>query len=497
VRRVLLPVVAPVVAFVLVGLCWVLTSPPGVGVDEPSHYIRVVGLAHGHLIGRDVPADRPLAGVTPDQLVRVNEESGAYDLPGNQREPLPCNVFQPEQPFACAQYDVVPGTAEHVSFHARYLPGAYVLPAVFARFGSSMWRTVILARLGFLAQNTVLFAVVLLALRARNGGRTFTRSPAATALLALTATPVLAFQAGTIAPSSTEILATAAFAAALGAAAVNPHRWRWIAVLCGVMASWSRDLGVVAVVVAVVAWALADPGVRAWWRRRDRADSVAVAVLAVGALGAVVWQATMKVALEPWPDSVAAEWRDLGTVPAMLHDSVGLLGWINFRLDRTVDGLWSITWLAALVVLLVRADRRVRAVVAGVAVFYVLMNLVLIDGLRGAGFEAQPRFTLPFVAVAVIVVVARDREAAAPVWAAWALSALALLVAAGQFSALLISAQRHANGLTGAPIDFDHAAWSPPGGWNAGLALMGLAVCAIVLPVVAGAVRSAQRLRRV
>ena len=506
----------PVVAFVLVGLCWMVTSPPGVGVDEPSHYIRIVGMANGQFFGRSVPADRPLSGLTGAQLERVNAESGAFDLPGNQREPLPCNVFEPTMPFACAQYPVVAGTAEHVSFHAKYLPGAYVLPAVLARFGSSMWRTVLLARIGFLIQNTVLFAVTLLALRRRRAaGRSVGFGRSAWALLALSVTPLVAFQVGTIAPSATEVLGVAAFTAALGAVAVAPRPWRWVALGCGVMACWARDLGVVGVGLAAVAWAVADPGMRRWWRERTRADVIAAAALAVAALGAVVWQLTMKVALRPRPGPLAELWRDLGVVPSLLHQSVGLLGWLNYRLDPFVDAVWSTAWVALLFVVLSQLDRRTRWVFAGLGFVYVALNLVLIDGLRATGFGVQPRFTLSVVAVAVVLLAARasrgtgapaaagavaegveietasDRSRDAAGGSRWFASSVAVVVAAGHVSALVISAHRHANGLGTGAISFDQPAWSPPGGWNAAMVLFALAAALIVVPIVVPAAASA------
>ena len=502
-------VFVPVVAFVLVGLCWMVTSPPGVGVDEPSHYIRVVGMANGQFFGRSVPADRPLSGLAGAQLERVNAESGAFDLPGTQREPLPCNVFEPTMPFACAQYPVVAGTAEHVSFHAKYLPGAYVLPAVLARFGSSMWRTLLLARLGFLIQNTVLFAVTLLALRRRRAaeGRVGSGRPAL-ALLALSVTPLVAFQVGTIAPSATEVLGVAAFTAALGAVAMAPRPWRWIALGCGVMACWARDLGVVGIGLAVMAWVVVDPGVRRWWRERTRADVIAAMVLAAAALGAVVWQLTMKVALRPRPGPLAELWRDLGVVPSLLHQSVGLLGWLNYRLDPFVDAVWSATWVALLFVVLSRLDRQTRWVFAGLGFVYVALNLVLIDGLRATGFGVQPRFTLSVVAVAVVLLGARasrgtgaaapegavagsveiemanNRSRDAPGGSRWLAPAVAVVVAAGHVSALVLSAHRHANGIGTGAISFDRPAWSPPGGWNVAMMMFALAASLIVVPVV-------------
>ena len=332
----------------------------------------------------------------------------------------------------------------------------------------------------------------------------------------------VAFQVGTIAPSATEVLGVAAFTAALGAVAVAPQPWRWIALGCGVMACWARDLGVVGVGLAAVAWAVADPGMRRWWRERTRADVIAAAALAVAALGAVVWQLTMKVALRPRPGPLAELWRDLGVVPSLLHQSVGLLGWLNYRLDPFVDAVWSAAWVALLFVVLSRLDRRTRWVFAGLGFVYVALNLVLIDGLRATGFGVQPRFTLSVVAVAVVLLAARaSRGTGAPAGACavaagdgaeieaardhsgeavrrsrWFASSVAVVVAAGHVSALVISAHRHANGLGTGAISFDQPAWAPPGGWNAAMVLFALAAALIVVPIAAPAAAGAIRQTR-
>jgi hypothetical protein len=67
-----------------------------------------------------------------------------------------------------------------------------------------------------------------------------------------------------------------------------------------------------------------------------------------------------------------------------------------------------------------------------------------------------------------------------------------VLCAAGHASALLISAQRNANGLTDRPIDLTHAVWAPPGGWWK-VAVLGAVACVMLActPLRSGADSSA------
>ena len=218
-----------VASFFLLGFAWLWSTPPAGGVDEASHYVRIVGLAHGQLIGSDVESNRPLAHLNERQLERVNAEAGRFRIPGRSPAPSECHVLDANRPFDCEQTPAVDGTIEEVSLHGRSLPGSYLVPALFARFGGGMWSTLMLARFGMLLQNTILFAVVVWALRTvHRQGNPF--SSAALISLGLLLTPVLVFLAGTMSPSATEILSVGAFTATLVAAGrSNSMTWLWAA----------------------------------------------------------------------------------------------------------------------------------------------------------------------------------------------------------------------------------------------------------------------------
>lgn len=467
---------APVAAFFIVGLAWVLTSPPGTGIDEPSHFVRMVGVAHGQLIGDDLAPTTPFGDLTGTALARVNSEGGAFRIPGTLPPPKNCNAGEPEKPFACEQNPVTEGDAIRISHHAKYLPGAYLLPALLSRGASTTWRVLLLGRFGFLVQNTVFFGIILVALRAL--GRSFTG--AAMSLGVLATTPLLAFLSGTLAPSATEILASVAYLAAL-IAGLTRHstRWLWIAVFAGVSASWSRDLGTVCIALFSVVGLLSTPGATKWlWSRRRSNDLFAVVVLAIGVAGAVAWQLRFKVGMRLDIHSTAQLLRDLGTTAEILRNSIGLVGWLDVRLDVGVEFLWIIGVTAATSVLWTRAKRRIRVATGALAIAYIALTLYLIGGQRAAGFGGQARFTLALPLAAVVLLITHDRVAARAVRHGW-FRVACIVVGLGHFSTLLIMAQRHTHGLNQEPFDFSHVAWRPTGGWPAMLVLITLASVAV------------------
>ena len=456
---------AMVVAFVALGFCWAISTPPGGGVDEPSHYVRTIGLSRGNLIGDTVDPERHVEGLSGEALHRVNAEAGAYTLPGTLREPLPCNAFKPTRPFSCAQYPPRPEPAVHISNHARYLPGAYVIPALFSRLGSTTWRALFAARIGFLLQDAALLAIVAVAL-SRRTQRSGPLPTGAAMVAVLSITPVLAFTAGTLSPSATEILGAAAFTAALFTAAhARSSGWTWCAAVVGVFACWTRDLGVPCVAMAVVAVAVLEPNLRApreWPRRPDRAPAV---VLAIGALGAVVWQVVLKRATPPHWNSLSALWHDLGTIADVATTSIGLVGWLDVKIDRFVELVWLALVLIGFGLAAVRLDRRSRQVLGGLIGAYVVIGVVLANGLEQVAFNVQARFLMPIMAVGVVVIAVRvgGDEHRRRGW----IRACLVVAAAGHFSALLLSAHHNANGITGAPMNFAHPIWTPPLGWTA------------------------------
>ena len=458
--------------FLVLGMCWAVTTPPGGGVDEPSHYVRMVGLAQGDMFGDPIPLDTPFGNLTGDQLERVNSEGGLYLLPGTKREPTACNVFDARTAYSCLPYPVTTEPQVHPSYHARYLPGAYLLPAVFSRLGDTTWKALVAGRMGFVVQNAVLVWVAALALAGwARRYRTVSTGPAV--VLTLSITPLLMFLSGTLSPSSTEILGVAACAAALMRALRDrSSRWLWVATACGAVAAWSRDLGGPAVVLAVIVVAVLEPGWRERWRERRSSDIAAWSVLALAVVGAQVWQALNKASMTPSFDSLGQVWTRLSEVAVAARDSLGLVGWLAVPMDGVAELLWTVLLVVGVAMAARRLPSWAKAVAAGLVVVYVLVGVVLSSSMNASGFALQGRYLLPVAAVLVMVLVGYG--SAGPLHWGWVRVAL-VVAAIGQFSTLLVSAHRNAIGLNGSPIDFARAAWEPPFGWWALLVVAALA----------------------
>lgn len=473
---------AMIVAFLAIGLSWILSNPPGAAPDEPSHYVRMVGLAHGQLLGESIPLDTPYLGHTGEELERVNEEAGLFTIPGAAPPPVVCNAFQPGLPFACADTPPVSGDIIARSDHARYLPLPYVLPAVASLAGDSTRTTSLAGRAMFLVQDAALLVIAVIAAR----GVLREISPRVAALLVLSFTPLMAFQSATLAPNGTELFASIAYLLALLAAfRLRSLGWWRAAALLGVVTAWSRDLGIVWVVVfGVAAWFLFRGGARALWSARRRVDVVMAGVLAAGWIGALLWGQLLKFPLGLHVDGPSTTWTDVGGVIDRARESIGLVGWLDVQIDPAVQAAWIVAFLVFVVWAFLGATRIARIVVGVLLAGYVVGTLLLTTAMREVGFGSQARFTLPLlVAVSVVLAVSQGREARIGAGERWAFRAACAIAAAGHLSMLLINAHRQANGITGRAMDFSHVHWSPLGGWSLSLGLIVLASALVaVLP---------------
>lgn len=465
----------PVLVFFLVGFAWALSNPPGAAPDEPSHFVRVIGMGRGQIVGGKLADDTKTGPFPPEQLIRINREAGYFTSPGSLPEPDPCNAFNLAKPFACPQPKAVAGTITQISFHAKYLPLPYIVPGILSRLGSTTWRALFAGRIGFLLQDTVFAGVIIGAIARRQRSL----DGVGVSLLLISATPLVGFLAGTLAPSGTEILSTVAFAASFAAAvATRSSRWWWISATMGVCACWSRDLGApLAAFFGILALVL-YPDSRRWVAQRFRSrDVYAVVIVIVAAIGATIWQAIFKDPGTPKWQGFNQLWLDIGQVPQMLIDSIGLIGWVDVQTDPLLKHLWEIAWLVTIAVAVARATPKLRAIFASLVFVYVVANLYIIYSLRAVGFGDQARFTLAIPLGAAVLLAMESTGTGNWGW----FRVTALVAAFGQFSTMLLNAHRHANGEAVA-IDFKHVAWSPPGGWTFSLVLYVVIALMILWP---------------
>lgn len=470
-------------AYLILGLAWLASTPPGGGVDEASHYVRAVGISRGQLIGDEVDPDQPFLNLRGERLRRINAESGIFFLPLKAPPPPTCNALDAVRPFDCLIPKTESGTLAAISLHGRSLPGAYVVPALFSRLGVDTTSTTMLLRLGMLLQNAVMLGIVIRALQVIFHDRHLPSMSLVT-VMTLSVTPVLLFLSSTMSPSSFETMAAAAFAASL-IAAVRTRSMTWLvgSVALAWIASWARDLGAVAVVVSMASILLAEPSSRRWWQESDRKKWLVVGGMTLGVATGLLWQVVFKYPLQPSIGSVAQLRQDVANVLRTLRSGIGLGGWLNVPLDPVLESMWFVFLIGAGAIMVSRVSRLVQGILAVQFVVVCGVGVYLVAMLRAAGFGIQARFFMPLLAVMLITLVSaasvtetHSERRIGP----WPWRGLLAFVALSHAAALEISARRNAQGLDGRRIDFSHAVWSPPGGWmlSGMIALVG---CVLVL----------------
>ncbi len=460
------PVVVVCSIVFVIGLAWALSNPPGAAPDEPSHYVRMVGLSQGDVRGADLPPDYLVdLGFEPGpKEYRLRVEAGLYRIPGAAPPPTFCNRFQPQQPWTCTLPPAVPGTIEAMSMHARVQPLPYVVPAVFSLFADSTNQKLYLGRFGFLLQNTLLVGLIVVAMRRVIVAPWLLNA----ALLSMVVTPLLAFQIGTLAPNATETLAIAAFAAWLLAFLRTPSRRLLVgAAALGCVGLLTRDLGPLLVPSVAVLVFVATPDARAALRSNGRRPLlVAGGSMAAAFVAAVLWRVANAGPLGDLDLTVAHVRHELWSLGFIARSSVSLVGSLDVSLDRWASMLWLVL-LGVVTALRAGRSRRSWCVVLAAALLWTAVNVVVAITTEAAGYGNQARYTLVIPIVMALCLVSRAGSWPLPRWAAWATFVVALGVAAVQHLAIIvINAQRHANGLNGTPISFSDPVWAPAFGWR-------------------------------
>lgn len=470
--------------FLALGLAWAVSNPPGAAPDEASHYVRLLGLAEGDVLGDPLPDSYLLdRGFVPGiKLRHFQQESGVYQVSGMAPPPDFCTRFHPSRPWTCSPPPVVSGRIAAVSFHAPTPIGSYVLPAATASFGSSTNAKMLLGRVAYAVQDAMLLVLIVGAIRL------FAVRPKAVSIaaLALCFTPLLAFETGTLAPNGTETLAVvAATAWLLAALRTSRARDLWVAVGLGCAACLMRDVAFLFVLVSIVLVAIATPRALATWQRLPlRGRRWAAAMQATAVVWGLAWFEWRAGRLGTVDHSVSNLRAQLSALWRLLLHSVSLVGSLDVKLDDWTSVVWWVLF-AATVGLTTRA-RRAWGVVAAGCVAWVGLNVALSLASQAVGFGVQARYTLFLPAVVVLCVVAGPTRRLSVAAERGILLAVAAFVSAMQFATLLINAERHATGLTSRPMSFSNAVWSPRVGWPVALTLCFVASAALGLLVVVG-----------
>lgn len=495
---------------VLMGIAWLMATPPGSAPDEPAHYVKAIGAGHGDLYGEPYAITaaerRAFAKVDSADLALLARESSTpaarwqrrttrqFAVPRSLVAPtFGCTFFGRERTGACLDApSKAPLRSELGTYAGTYQPYAYVPPGLAMRVADSPRAALRLGRAASLALSAaLLIAAIWLAW-----------SPAAPwlSLLGVLAavTPMVLFLASVLNPSGPEVAAAICFAVALirlTRAEVAPG-WAWAALAAaGVVLAAARALGPAFVLLDVVAVGLlAGPRLFAGRVRDGGAKAIAAAgAIAVAAAASVVWEFTRQPRPEPSTTSLFDALRPaIDGLPEVGRQAVGVFGTLDVTMPEPAYWLWALlalTLVGAAAAVGTRRDRlSVGGLVAGALVVTVGMALVYREIGPLHGRYALPALVLVPLWSGEILLRRRDRlsESAQKGLVAGTFG----LVAAVHAVAWWANGRRFAVGADGDWLFLADAAWRPPLGWIPWLCLMLVAVLAVAAGGVAQAGRA-------
>jgi hypothetical protein len=475
-----------VLPYLLLGIAWVFSNPPGAAPDEPDHLVKAMGM--GRLdIGDDYEHPLPDA---PPMLRRNLSITRVIDLPvGIVPAGYTCYAFHAERSAACLPTENAkgPGTVGVETPVGAYPPYAYVGMGVAARAVDSPYQAFLAARLAALA--TALAAVLA-------GAWFLVRELGRPALLGafLAITPMAVFAASSVTTSGLEIAAGFATGAIVVVCLRRPEvllENRTLFGLAGVGSALilSRQMGIVALAVLLGILAAGCP--RQAWQlvREHRLPFLASMTLLAGSgLAVVLWERAFDHPTDtgrPW--NIHAVDDFFMRAQGLVDSAIGVFGW----LDTAMPGWAYWSWTAAVATLCCLAlqfgDGRERVILAVGLAATVVVNLGSYAAVfYPVGAGSQGRHLLPLLVFcpvfAGVVVVERLRALDLGTLVRWLFGVVGVLAGAVQILGIFYNARRYATGVDGPLLFFRHAEWSPGLGWVPWL-LIALAGAALLVRV--------------
>lgn len=485
-----------VIPYLLLGLVWTFSNPPGASPDEEAHLLKA--LAAGRLQigseynGPDLPGP---VGKRNTSIARDVEIPAALAPDG-----YTCTAFKSEQTAAC-QPDhrlASSGTVVRTTYVGAYPPFAYVPLGLAARTATSPGGAFVAARLA-----SLLVSLTFLLAGVWHIVRWLGRASAVGVVLALT--PMAMFASSSVSTSGLEIMSAVALGGVAVVASRHPESLSerstiWLMAVSGSTLVLSRQLGVATLALLTVLTLTRGGGRVVWDELRSGRRAMWAAAVAVA--GSLVLVAAWERAYDHPSDTGGV--LDAGAVQQFFNQlyhyvssGVGEFGYLDTPLPGIAVGGWiAMASLVGGVALLVgrRADRwsLAGAMAAALVVAYVISATVFYP--IGAGVQGRhliPIFSIVSILAGVVVVevlpaVGRD--------ATWRLFVAVGTVMAGlQLLSLLLNARRYAVGSNGPVMFLADAEWSPRLGWVPWLALAALASIWLAIIVIGSAPSPAQR----
>ena len=439
-----------------------LVAPLMSGHDEGSHAIRGAAVVRGQLFGDPAPEAFP---PEPNVFIHV-------DVPEAYALATPAGCFNKRRDLTpeCAPELEGGRTTEPVlTYQFRSQPAYYLvaLPTLVDPAAGGMYATRLVSGLVCAALLT----------SALSSARTARRIPEHAAWssrwavigVAVAVTPEVLYLSSSMNSNAVEVTAAVAAWSGLAAmAAQDPRSGRLVTRtgLAVVVLVGTRGLSpaFAALTVAAVAVTAGWSRARAWAARRDvRLWGIAAGVTAVASLLYIEW-VRRQLPIEREGQGLAAA---VDLLPWYLRQAVGIFGSNDILLPDAVYAVWGAAVVGLLVTAIVVGRDRAAAVVAGVAVAGVALQ-VGAEGfsLPPIGFFWQGRYALPVLVGAPILAgrLLADRGVRLPTW-----GAVVVLAGLGvaHLAAFLQGVRRFAVTLDGPNNPWTYltdARWSPPPG---------------------------------
>lgn len=302
-------------------------------------------------------------------------------------------------------------------------------------------------------------------------------------------TPMAVFVGSALGGSAIEVGGAVCFFAALLTAALGPapvRRATWVALgTGGALLAASRSLGPLWMAVAVAA-VVAAQGLRPMWQRlREGGKWSAGPVAAIGLAGlsTVVWEWVF----QPGIEFDGAWFRHevlpaVGDLSRVWREMVGVFGWLDTDLPGPAYMVWALVVAVLVVVALVVATWRQRAVLVLLVPTVVGITVVLSAGvMRQNGFGVQGRHIVPVATLVPLLagaVVASNQSRLAALHPGSLVVWFAVPALAFQGLGWFMNARRYAVGAHGPVAFVGSSQWAPAGGWPVWFVVVAVALAA-------------------
>ena len=479
-----------VLPYLLFGLVWVFTNPPGAAPDENDQLVKTI--AAGRL---DIGV--PYAGSPADTPGSIRNSSIArtVQIPANLApDGFTCTAFHPQTPAVCLPTQTTDdgSLVERTASVGSYPVFAYVPMGLATRFADSPTSAFHLARVvSLLMSSALLFLAVLHLTRWLGRG--------AAVGLALGLTPMTIFAAASVSTSGVEIMAAAAVAAVVVVTSRSPMSLAEPAtlVLLTISASalaLSRQLGVVTLAFLVIV-ALCRGAAPVVWDQLRRGRWPMIATLVVVGLSVVavaIWELRYDhPALTGPVVSAGAFGTFIDQSFGHLISGIGQFGWLDTALPGPAIGLWIAVAAVVIGGAILVGKRPDQLTLIGACA-----GLVVVDYVTHATVfypiqaSVQGRHLLPFfVLIPILSGVAFTehlQDGAERKLAKRLAIVVGVVMAALQLVAIVVNSRRYAVGTDG-PIWFiPDAQWTPRFGWWPWLTVAALAAIWLASMVIRG-----------